>query len=74
MCFGNSSPSTPALPPIPAPPPVVDNTIANADSRQARSDIQKRAAVAKGMSSTNNTSPLGITTPATTAATKLYGA
>lgn len=72
MCFG-ATPSTPALPPIPPPPPVVDNTVNNAQSEQARSDIQKRAAIAKGMQSTISTSPLGVTTPATTAANTLYG-
>jgi len=60
MCMF-SSPKTPSLPAAPsAPPPIVDTTKDNAESKKARSDEERRAKAAKGRNSTILTSPLGI--------------
>lgn len=72
MCiFGGAS-----TPSVPAPPPVVDTTsiASQTSAAQAASNVQTKAALANGLSSTIATSPLGVTTPATTVAkTSLLG-
>lgn len=59
--FGGGSKS-PALPPITAPPAPIDTTnINNKDAQAASLKEAQKAALAKGLSSTINTSPLGDT-------------
>lgn len=60
MCMFNKSPSMPAIPPPVAPPPPIDNTKENAESKKARDDNAKRAKLAAGRDSTIATSPLGV--------------
>jgi len=72
--FQSSSPAPmPQLPPVQAPPPVVDTTKDNEQSKKARSDAEKAARAAKGRQSTISTTPLGLTTPPETKKPEVLG-
>jgi len=74
--MGGSTPSSPAPPPPPvAPPPPVDTTAPdkNEEAKKAKMDDAQRAKLAKGMSSTIMTSPVGDTKEAEVKKASLYG-
>lgn len=73
MCIFKS-PQAPQNPtPVSTPPPIIDTTKDNEASKKARAAEEARAKAAKGMSSTIATSPLGVTSPATTQKASLLG-
>lgn len=74
MCIG----STPSVPAPPTPPPAAaepkPTTPVDPNVKRRREDIRQEAALAEGRGSTILTSPLGLTTKASTAPKQLLGA